>query len=607
MTDMKSKKTLHISILWIFFIFIAACSASGQNISETGTTIKVDAATSVELVKHQKESSSLRIEPARMDDKFGISVIFEGTDDLHYYAKSETAPAGLNLKFEAKSDVFDFGEVVFPKWHLFTDSLGEKIEVYEGNFTVFVPIAAVKAPAGTVISEGDIELKIAGIACTSKVCLPPFDKTLQTKIDWSQRDSWSKINFETDNETAKTITAPSYSIPFALGLALLAGLSLNIMPCVWPVLPLIVMRIVEQAKAGQKQSRAMGFAFCCGILLFFASLAVTNIILQIFYGAVLQWGDQYRNPIFVAGMVLLLVVLALLMFGVFNITVPSSIAGKSGSGKGYSGAVGTGFLAAILSTPCGFGILAFAFGWAQSQHWLLATAVIMVIGVGMSLPYVILTSVPGLLTRLPKPGQWMELFKQGIGFVLLIIAVKLIGALPQNYRTNVLYFAVVLGFCVWMWGGWISFNTKPARKWLIRISAVLIVFAGGWVFLPAPAGELIAWQDYNDAVIENALAEGKPVLIKFTADWCLSCQAVDKVVFHNEEIAGLIEEKQVLAIKADTTLKEYPATLALKNKYNEPGVPVTILFLPGVEEPFRLHEIFFAEKLKGLLQELPSK
>jgi thiol:disulfide interchange protein DsbD len=127
------------------------------------------------------------------------------------------------------------------------------------------------------------------------------------------------------------------------------------------------------------------------------------------------------------------------------------------------------------------------------------------------------------------------------------------------------------------------------------------------VFLPAPAGELIAWQDYNDAVIENALAEGKPVLIKFTADWCLSCQAVDKVVFHNEEIAGLIEEKQVLAIKADTTLKEYPATLALKNKYNEPGVPVTILFLPGVEEPFRLHEIFFAEKLKGLLQELPSK
>jgi thiol:disulfide interchange protein len=225
----------------------------------------------------------------------------------------------------------------------------------------------------------------------------------------------------------------------------------------------------------------------------------------------------------------------------------------------------------------------------------------------MAVPYAILTSIPGLLRRLPKPGQWMELFKQGIGFVLLIIAVKLIGALPQNYRTNVLYFTVILGFCVWMWGGWISFNTKPARKWLIRISAALILFAGGWVFLPTPAGELIAWHGYDDAFIDNALAEGKPVLIKFTADWCLSCQAVDKVVYHNKDIIELIEKKAVVAIKADTTLDKYPATLALKNKYKEPGVPVTILFLPGTDEPVRLHEILFKEKLKDLLQELPSK
>lgn len=125
--------------------------------------------------------------------------------------------------------------------------------------------------------------------------------------------------------------------------------------------------------------------------------------------------------------------------------------------------------------------------------------------------------------------------------------------------------------------------------------------------MPTPAGELIAWQDYDEAVIDNALAEGKSVLIKFTADWCLSCQAIDKVVYHRKDLAELIEEKAVLAIKADTTANDYPATLALKNKYNEPGVPVTILFLPEVEEPVRLHEIFFAGKLKELLQELPSE
>ncbi len=609
-TAVMSKYRLLTGLWWMVCVFTATCCASGQNSTELGSTINPDVTTGIELVRSEKEFSSARLEPARIDEKAGIAVIFEGTDDLHYYAKAETAPApGLELKVQPESDDFTFGEVIFPKWHLFTDPLNKKIEVYEGNFTVFVPITEVSAPTDTTLTDkGNVEVKISGIACTSKICLPPFEQTLQTKIDWSGRSAWKNISStETGIDKPKTIKEPDYSIPFALAVAFLAGLSLNIMPCVWPVLPLIVMRIVEQAKAGKKQSKAMGFAFCLGILLFFASLAATNIILQIFYGTVLQWGDQYRNPIFVAGMVILLVVLALLMFGVFNIGVPSSIASKSGSGKGYSGAIGTGFLAAILSTPCGFGILAFAFGWAQAQHWLLATVVIMVIGVGMAVPYAILTSIPGLLKHLPKPGQWMELFKQGIGFVLLIIAVKLIGALPQIYRTNVLYFAVVLGFCVWMWGGWVSFNTKLTRKWIIRITAVIIVFAAGWVFLPTPAGEPIPWQDYNDAVIDTALAQERPVLIKFTADWCLSCQTVDKVVYHRKDIAKLIEEKSVLAVKADTTAKDYPATLALKNKYNEPGVPVTILFIPGAEEPAKFHEIFFAGKLKELLQKLPSK
>jgi thiol:disulfide interchange protein DsbD len=379
------------------------------------------------------------------------------------------------------------------------------------------------------------------------------------------------------------------------------------MPCVWPVLPLIVMRIVEQAKQDKGKSIAMGFTFCLGILLFFASLAGANIILQVFYGTVLQWGDQFRNPAFVAGMALLLVVLAQFCFGVFTIGVPSSIAGKSSLGKGYSGAVGMGFLAAILSTPCSFAILAAAFAWAQAQPLLLATVAIMVIGIGMAVPYAILTSMPGLLKRLPKAGRWMELFKQAIGFVLLVIAVKLIGALPQTRRTGVLYFAVVLGFCVWMWGGWVSYNTKLSRKWLIRIIAMALAAAAGWSFLRAPAGERISWQNYDTDLIETAKIEGRPVLIKFTADWCLSCQAVEKIVYSRKDVAKLIKEKGVLAIKADTTTKDLPATFALKNVYNEPGVPVSMLFMPGEKESVRWRGMSFADELKALLEKLPSK
>jgi thiol:disulfide interchange protein len=603
-----------VAILWIVLLVALNTCAHAQNSGEPNSTSPNDSndiGASVEIARSGNEVSSARLEPARMDDMPGVVVMFEGTDGLHYYAKADTAPAGYNLKVEAKSDVFTFGEVRFPKWGTFFDKAWEKeIEVYSGNFNIFVPIVSV-SDAGQTNKMADVEVKITGVACTSKICLPPFGGgegiTLRTKIDWSQRDSWKQITFESASDAGTSRAGPTYSIWFALGLALVAGLSLNIMPCVWPVLPLIIMRIVEQAKQGRKQSAALGLAFCLGILLFFASLAAVNIILQLFYGSVLQWGDQFRNPAFVAGMALLLVVLALFMFGLFTFAVPSSIASKSGSGKGYPGAVGMGFLAAVLSTPCSFGILAAAFAWAQTQNLPLGTIAIMVIGLGMALPYAILTSMPGLLNRLPKAGQWMELFKQAIGFILLFIAIKLIAALPEARRTSVLYFGVVLAFCVWMASCWVSYNTKPLRKWLIRFIAVVLVVTGGWIFLPAPAAELIPWQPYDAAAIEAANSDSRPVLIKFTADWCWNCEVVEKVVFGRKDIAGLIEQKNVLAIKADTTLENYPASLDLKNKYKEPGVPVTILHIPGEQKPARFNAIFFAKKLKGMLEKLPSK
>jgi thiol:disulfide interchange protein len=560
----------------------------------------------VELVRYKQEYSSARIEQAHVGTHVALAIIFEGTGGLHYYAKVPAGTAaGLELRVEAKSDDFGFGKPIFPAASAFTDPLGNKVEVYAGRFTVFVPIIAVRAPTkNTVIDKGKAVVKISGLACTSMACLEPFEKTLHVTVDLNL--PWREVASESTNKTVqKTPEPPYYSVWFALLLALIAGLSLNIMPCVWPVLPLIVMRLVEQAKQDKGKSIAMGFIFCLGILLFFASLAGANIVLQVFYGTVLQWGDQFRNPAFVAGMAFLLVVLAQFCFGVFAIGVPSSIASKSGTGKGYLGAVGMGFLAAILSTPCSFAILAAAFAWAQAQPLLPATVAIMVIGIGMAVPYAILTSMPGLLKRLPKAGRWMELFKQAIGFVLLVIAVKLIGALPEMRRMNVLYFAVVLGFCVWMWGGWVGYDTKLSRKWLVRIIAMALAVAAGWSFLRAPAGGLIDWQGYDANLIETARIEGRPVLIKFTADWCLSCQAVEKIVYSRKDVAKLIKEKGVLAIKADTTTKDLPATFALKNVYNEPGVPVSMLFAPGEKEPVRWRGMSFADELKAFLEKLP--
>jgi thiol:disulfide interchange protein len=604
------KKT--VLILWIICIFTVGFCASAGYAAQSNSV-------SVELVKYEKEISSAHLEPARMGAKSGVAVIFEGTSDLHYYAKAKTAPAaGLELKVEVESDDFSFGQPVFPKWSIFTDPLGKKVEVYVGRFTVFVPIKAatgqslqedklpaepLEAPAAAL---GNVVVKISGLACTSMICLPPFERTLQIALDFNQRDSWQQISFESAAAVAKLSIGPSYSILFALGLAFLAGLALNIMPCVWPVLPVIVLRLVEQAKQSKAKSIAMGLVFCLGILLFFACLAGASAVLRLFYGTVLQWGDQFRSPAFVMVMALLLVVLALFMFDVFTVTVPSSVSTKAGSKKGFAGALGMGFLAAILSTPCSFAILAAALAWAQAQPLALGTFAIMVIGLGMAAPYAILTSLPGLLAALPRPGKWMQIFKQAVGFILLFIAVWLIAALPQQRRIGVLYFALALAFCLWMWAGWVDYSTKFSRKLLIRVIAAVLAVAAGLYFL-SPSEKLIDWQEYDAELIETSLKNQRPVLIEFTADWCMSCKFIEKVVYSRRDVAELIKQKSVLAIKADTTLKDHPATLALKDVYNEPGVPVSILFLPGRQEPVRWRGKAFAGELKGFLQQLPSR
>ena len=563
---------------------------------------------SVEITRVGQEFSTARLEPARMDSRQGVAVIFEGTEGLHYYAKPETAPAaGFELKVEADSNDFEFGEVVFPRWSIFEDLTGSKVEVFSGRFTVFIPIIAVRAPTKTTdIDKGDVEVKISGIACTSQICLPPFEKTLRITVDLNDGAlaTWKQISIDKGPVASKTTQGPTYTIPFALILAFLAGLSLNIMPCVWPVLPLIVMRIVKQAQRSLGKSTGMGLAFCLGILLFFACLAGANIILQSFYNTTLNWGDHLRNPAIVIALSLLMVVMALFMFGVFTITLPSSMTGKSGSSQGYIGSVGMGFLAAVLSTPCSFGILTLAFVWIQGQTLALGTLAIMIMGVGMAVPYAILTSMPGLLNRLPKAGRWMELFKQALGFVLLFIAVKLLKGIPHDGIINVLYFAVVLSFCIWMWAGWVGFATKLSRKLSVRIIAVVLAVLAFRVFF---APEIVNWQEYNTDLIENAKLQQQPVLIKFTAGWCANCEVVDRLVYKRKDIAKLIEQKNVLTIKADTTERSFPATIDLKNVYHEPAVPVSILIVPGKSEPIRFHGVLIGEKLKEQLTKLPDK
>jgi thiol:disulfide interchange protein DsbD len=388
-------------------------------------------------------------------------------------------------------------------------------------------------------------------------------------------------------------------------LAVLAGLSFNIMPCVLPVLPLILSRLINQAKEQNARRIGLGMAFCIGVIIFFVLFAAAAILIKVTTGAVFNWSDQLRYPSFVLAMGLFLVAFGLFMFDVFGIAVPSSLTGSGSTGSGIASSIGMGFLAALLSTPCSGAILAAVVVWAQTQSPATSLLAFTLMGVGMALPYAVIIFIPGLLKKLPKPGDWMEHVRKAMGFILLIIAVKLLGALPKERMVNALFYALILSFCLWMWGSWVNFATPRGKKWTIRIVAVLIAVICGLWLLPAPQ-QLLDWKSYDAGVIQKSVESKQPVVIKFTADWCTNCVVVEKRVYHDPEVVKLLKDKNVLIIKADTTTKDMPATKDLTGVYGESGtVPVTIILLPDGEQ-IKLRGIFDKQQLLDILQKLPG-
>jgi len=575
-----------------------------------GTAQGTDA---VEIVRHENQYSRAHIEPARLAGRPGLAVVFKGANDLHFYASDETAPApGLKLKVEATSDTLRFDPAIFPKWKIYNDAALGKIQVYSGDFTIFIPIR--QESIGSAGQKADVTVGIAGIACTSQLCLPPFEKTLTTTVSLNDIGSWRPISLDavegspTPNAGGQSGSPRSTGIYYLL--AILAGLSINIMPCVLPVLPLIMMRLIGQADHSSGRRIASGLAFCGGVIFFFAAFAFVSAIINVTTGAVLDLNSLFRYPAAVILLFLAIVFFALAMLDVITLSLPSSVAAGEGAAYHMAGSAGMGFFAAILSTPCSGALLGFVLVWAQTQPLLVSSTAIVLMGAGMAMPYAVVVLVPSLLNRLPRPGYWMEIFKKSTGFLLFFIAVKLtLAALPKDRLLNVLTYGVIFSFCVWMWGKWSGFSTPAPRTWTIRGIALLIAVGTGFWLLPArgqPSEGGPDWQPYDAGIVQEAVSQGRPVLLKFTADWCTNCKVVERKVYHDPEVTKRIQQKNVLSIKADTTLIDYPATKDLKQLYGEAGnVPVSIILLHDGSLK-KLRGIFDKEELIQILNGLPE-
>ena len=222
----------------------------------------------------------------------------------------------------------------------------------------------------------------------------------------------------------------------------------------------------------------------------------------------------------------------------------------------------------------------------------------------------ILTAFPGLLSKLPKPGRWMELLKQSMGFVMMLVAVWLISTLGgkgAEYPLWVVAFAVVLAFGLWMWGSWVRYDAPLARKLVVRGLAVAIVAAAGWWMLTPPRGLAVKFVAFDRDRIENARKAGRVVLVDFTASWCLTCKTVEWRVYDDPQVAEELKARNVLAVEGDITEKGLPANDMLYKELKEPGVPVSVVFPPGEGKPIRLHGIFSKEDLLKAVKEAAGK
>lgn len=391
-----------------------------------------------------------------------------------------------------------------------------------------------------------------------------------------------------------------------LGLAVLGGLVLNLMPCVLPVIALKVLSFVHQSSGSAAQRRKLGLVYGLGVLVSLWVLAGVVIGVQQ-AGQTASWGMQFQNPQFVVVITTVVTLVALNLFGVFDVGLGGRVmdaAGTLAAREGTAGAFFHGVLAVVLATPCTAPFLAVALGVAFTQPPALILLFFTAVAIGLAFPYVLLSFFPGLLGLLPKPGPWMERFKVAMGFPMLATAVWLLTLTTPHYGVaGVLWvglFLVTVAVAAWVWGQFVQRGGR--RKGLAAAVAGLLVLIGYGYGLEAslhwraPAGPEasgsagpqtrggIDWQPWSPEAVAQARAQGRPVLVDFTADWCLTCQANKKTSLEIESVRAKLKALNAVALLADYT-RPNPAIAAELQRFGRAGVPLVLVYPKDPAKP----------------------
>jgi thiol:disulfide interchange protein/DsbC/DsbD-like thiol-disulfide interchange protein len=404
----------------------------------------------------------------------------------------------------------------------------------------------------------------------------------------------------------------------ATGLAFLGGLILNLMPCVFPVLFLKGLSLVNSGNEERHRLRTHGLVYALGILVSFWALVGVLLGLKA-AGATLGWGFQFQSPVFLALMTGLLFFLGLSLAGQFEIGLTLTGAGGSLAQKhGYTGSFFTGVLAVVVATPCTAPFMGAALGYALAQSAAVTFGVFTALALGLAVPYVALTLQPAWTRILPRPGVWMEVLRQAVAVPIFATAIWLAWVLVRAYGADMLLVLLpcflLLAIAGWFLGRW------PAKRWAEAVAGVVIVgVIGISVVAPrkveretaaasAPLASGLAvqgtWQPWSVAAVRAAQVEGRPVLVDFTASWCLSCQVNERVAFGQASVQKALQDANVTLLKADWTRGDDAITRTLAS-LGRSGVPAYALYSPGQAQPEMLPEALTPGIVIDALGKLP--
>ena len=402
----------------------------------------------------------------------------------------------------------------------------------------------------------------------------------------------------------------------ALLLAFGGGVLLNLMPCVFPVLAIKVLGVLQQTDAQPAHLRSHGLLFALGVLLSFWIVAGLLLALRA-QGAALGWGYQLQSPTIVAALATLFFTLGLNLSGVFQIggALQSFAGGVRARGK-HADALLTGMLAVAVASPCTAPFMGAALGYALVQPAPDAMTVFTALALGMAAPYVLLCFAPQLVRRLPRPGPWMETLKQLLAFPLYATVVWLVWVLGQQVGVDgaarLLAGLVLVAAALWALGRWA--HAAPGARTLARAFALALAVSGVAVAWPDrrvdPAAQTAraqgVWQPWSEQAVRSVLAQGRPAFVDFTAAWCVTCQVNKRLVLNAQAVDRRFAELGIARFRADWTNRD-PAITAALARMNRSGVPVYALYSPGDGAPALLPEVLTRRLLLDALERAANR